>query len=60
MPKSLHDMFNIDEDILKYIPNYHLNIINIIAQQQQKRKFNIFHLNNYQNIYIKNVITFII
>ena len=27
-PKSIHDMFkNIDDNILKYIPNYHLNII---------------------------------
>ena len=27
-PKSIHDMFkNIDYNILKYIPNYHLNII---------------------------------
>ena len=28
VPKSIHDMFkNIDDNLLKYIPNYHLNII---------------------------------
>ena len=26
-PKSLHDLFKIDNDLLKYIPNYHLNLI---------------------------------
>ena len=26
-PKTIHDSFNIDDNIKKYIPNYHLNII---------------------------------
>ena len=26
-PKSLHDLFKVDNDLLKYIPNYHLNLI---------------------------------